>query len=116
MELRASPRNFSEVCYENRSSSSTGLPTCEERIIMLKRLTLLAIPFATFHLCAAHFPDPATDIPASNAKGKETIVLAGGCFWGVEAVFDSLKGVTSAVSGYAGGSKGTASYETVSTG
>lgn len=83
---------------------------------MLQRLILLAIPLATFQLGAATFPDPTTDIPASNAKGKETIVFAGGCFWGVEAVFESLKGVSSAVSGYAGGSKNTAEYETVSTG
>jgi len=83
---------------------------------MLKLLILLAIPLATFQLGAATFPDPATDIPASNAKSKETVVLAGGCFWGVEAVFESMKGVSSAVSGYAGGNKNTADYETVSTG
>lgn len=81
---------------------------------MLNRLALLALSVAT--LGAASFPDPATDIPTSNTKGKETVVLAGGCFWGVEAVFESLKGVSSAVSGYAGGSKNTAEYETVSTG
>ncbi len=84
---------------------------------MLKRLILLAIPLAAIELSAARvFPDPAADIPSSAAQGKETVVLAGGCFWGVEAVFESLKGVTSAVSGYAGGSKSTAQYETVSTG
>ena len=44
------------------------------------------------------------------------MVLAGGCFWGVQAVFSALKGVTSAVSGYAGGNKGNAHYEIVSTG
>jgi peptide-methionine (S)-S-oxide reductase len=83
---------------------------------MLKRFILPAIAVATFQVGAATFPDPATDIPASNAKGKETVVLAAGCFWGVEAVFESLKGVSNAVSGYAGGSKSTAEYETVSTG
>ncbi len=46
----------------------------------------------------------------------QTAVLAGGCFWGVEAVFDHLKGVKNAVSGFAGGEKSTAHYETVSTG
>lgn len=46
----------------------------------------------------------------------EKVVLAGGCFWGVEGVFESLKGVTSAISGYAGGAKATAHYEIVSTG
>jgi peptide-methionine (S)-S-oxide reductase len=62
------------------------------------------------------FPDPAVDIPASAAQGKQTAVLAGGCFWGVEAVFEHLKGVTNVVSGFAGGDKSTAQYETVSTG
>jgi peptide-methionine (S)-S-oxide reductase len=52
---------------------------------------------------------------ASTAP-SEKIVLAGGCFWGMEAVFDSLKGVTNVVSGYAGGSKATAHYEIVSSG
>ncbi|MDT3381987.1 peptide-methionine (S)-S-oxide reductase MsrA [Labrys neptuniae] len=47
---------------------------------------------------------------------SETAVLAGGCFWGVQGVFQHVKGVTSAVSGYAGGTADTATYETVSTG
>jgi peptide-methionine (S)-S-oxide reductase len=64
----------------------------------------------------ASFPDPAVDIPAGAQAGPQKAVLAGGCFWGVEAVFDHLKGVTKAVSGFAGGEKSTAHYETVSTG
>ncbi len=64
-------------------------------------------------LLAAAFPPPALDPPSSN---PQTIVLAGGCFWGVEAVFDHLKGVQSAVSGYSGGQKSTAKYDAVSTG
>jgi peptide-methionine (S)-S-oxide reductase len=62
------------------------------------------------------FPDPQVDTPAASAPGMQTAVLAGGCFWGVEAVFDRLKGVTNVVSGFAGGEKSTAHYETVSTG
>lgn len=62
------------------------------------------------------FPDPAIDTPAAAAQGKQIAVLAGGCFWGVEAVFEHLKGVTNVVSGFAGGDKSTAHYETVSTG
>src|ERR1700683_43627 len=88
----------------------------EQGATMLKRLILLVLPLAAFQLGAATIPDPAADLPAANTKGKETVVLAGGCFWGVEAVFESLKGVSNAVSGYAGGSKNTADYETVSTG
>jgi peptide-methionine (S)-S-oxide reductase len=59
-------------------------------------------------------PAPAADIPA--ADGTQTAVLAGGCFWGVQGVFQHTKGVVSAVSGYAGGSKMNAQYELVSTG
>ena len=62
---------------------------------------------------AAEFPPPALDIPA---QGTQTAVLAGGCFWGVEAVFENVKGVTNVVSGYAGGNKNTAHYEMVGTG
>src|SRR3954465_13517918 len=65
---------------------------------------------------AKPFPDPAYDAPKASSKGKETAVLAGGCFWGVEAVFDHLKGVNDVVSGFAGGEKNTAHYEEVSTG
>ena len=62
------------------------------------------------------FPDPAIDIPSGSAAGPQTAVLAGGCFWGMEAVFEHLKGVTKVVSGFAGGEKKTAHYEIVSTG
>jgi peptide-methionine (S)-S-oxide reductase len=70
---------------------------------------------ASFTLCAASLPGPAVDENRSEKK-SETVVLAGGCFWGVQAVFDAVKGVSSAVSGYAGGSKANAQYEIVSTG
>ncbi|MEP1058696.1 MULTISPECIES: peptide-methionine (S)-S-oxide reductase MsrA [Cyanophyceae] len=62
------------------------------------------------------FPDPAVNMPASQAKGMQTAVLAGGCFWGVEAVFEHLNGVSDVVSGYAGGSAETANYGLVSFG
>ena len=59
-------------------------------------------------------PNPAIDdIPA---KGSASVVLAGGCFWGIEAVFEHVKGVTNAVSGYAGGSARNAHYDLVSSG
>jgi peptide-methionine (S)-S-oxide reductase len=70
---------------------------------------------AGFTLCAASLPGPTVDESRSEKK-SETVVLAGGCFWGVQAVFDAIKGVSSAVSGYAGGSKANAQYEIVSTG
>lgn len=52
----------------------------------------------------------------AQASTTQRVVFAGGCFWGIEGVFDSLRGVTGAVSGYAGGSRATARYEIVSTG
>jgi peptide-methionine (S)-S-oxide reductase len=60
-------------------------------------------------------PAPALDAPAGPAT-SEVAVLAGGCFWGVQAVYQHVKGVTNAVSGYAGGEKNTAEYEQVGTG
>ena len=65
---------------------------------------------------ATVIPAPAVDAAASGGSAPQTVVLAGGCFWGVQAVFQHTKGVIKAVSGYAGGSKETAEYETVSTG
>jgi peptide-methionine (S)-S-oxide reductase len=62
----------------------------------------------------SEFPKPVKDTAPST--GTQTAVLAGGCFWGVEAVFERLKGVTDVVSGFAGGSKATAHYEVVSMG
>jgi peptide-methionine (S)-S-oxide reductase len=61
-------------------------------------------------------PPPQLDAPRTASAPPQTIVLSGGCFWGVQGVFEHVKGVESAVSGYAGGSGDTASYETVSTG
>jgi len=60
-------------------------------------------------------PDPALDDAVAGGK-SQTIVLAGGCFWGVEEIFQHVRGVTSAVSGYSGGSARNADYELVSTG
>lgn len=54
--------------------------------------------------------------PAGAAAPSERVVLAGGCFWGMQLVFESLRGVNAAVAGYAGGNATTAQYETVSTG
>ena len=53
-------------------------------------------------------PDPLVDAPLANAKGKQTAVFAGGCFWGIQAVFEHVKGVIRATSGYAGGEANTA--------
>lgn len=65
---------------------------------------------------AVVLPAPAVDLPRAPGSGPQTVVLAGGCFWGVEAVFRHVNGVTDATSGYAGGSAATAQYELVSDG
>jgi peptide-methionine (S)-S-oxide reductase len=63
---------------------------------------------------AVVIPPPAADV--APADGLQTVVVAGGCFWGVQGVFQHTSGIASAVSGYAGGNKTTATYEQVSTG
>jgi len=65
---------------------------------------------------AVTIPPPAVDASTPATDGLQTAVLAGGCFWGVQAVYQHTKGVTNAVSGYAGGQKDTAHYEMVGTG
>jgi len=64
----------------------------------------------------AAVPPPALDAPRAATPGQQTAVVAGGCFWGIQAVFQHVKGVISATSGYSGGSAKTAQYEVVSTG
>jgi peptide-methionine (S)-S-oxide reductase len=61
-------------------------------------------------------PDPKLDIPRAAKPGKAVAVFAGGCFWGVEAVFEHVRGVTDATSGYAGGGALSAHYQLVGTG
>ena len=77
---------------------------------------IFASPAINSNLAIAKIIDAPTDIPAPQAMGTQTIVLAGGCFWGTEAVFEQLRGVSSVVSGFAGGSAATANYDTVSGG
>ena len=83
--------------------------------------TLLAIAGVTWQLasCAAeapvNIPPPAVDNP-KQAGPLQTAVLSGGCFWGVQGVFEHVKGVQKVVSGYAGGNRSTADYEQVGTG
>lgn len=65
---------------------------------------------------SAALPNPVVDDALAPAKGEQTAVFAGGCFWGVQAVFEHVKGVKSAISGYAGGTVKSPSYEDVSSG
>jgi peptide-methionine (S)-S-oxide reductase len=61
-------------------------------------------------------PAPSSNTALAAQPGEESVVFSGGCFWGVQAVFQHVKGVTSATSGYSGGAASTAQYEEVSTG
>jgi peptide-methionine (S)-S-oxide reductase len=82
------------------------------------KLRTLGTVLSLAMVCAAasrSFPAPPAS-PAESASGPQTAVFAGGCFWGVEGVFEKVKGVTNAVSGYSGGEAKTAHYETVENG
>jgi peptide-methionine (S)-S-oxide reductase len=71
---------------------------------------------ASTSMAATALPNPAMDMPVTKNAKLETAVLAGGCFWGIEAVFEHVKGVKDVVSGYAGGKAETAKYNAVSSG
>lgn len=80
-----------------------------------KILTLVAALVMTASTASA-IPNPTLDAPLASARGERTAVLAGGCFWGLEAVFEHVKGVTGVTVGYSGGTARTAHYEMVGTG
>lgn len=82
------------------------------RILMVASLTLLGACGQADAAGDRPLPAPRVDVPAS--PGRQVAVLAGGCFWGMEAVFEHVKGVTSVVSGYAGGAARDANYAAVS--
>lgn len=70
----------------------------------------------TSEITAEAVATPKVEKPSTTQKDSQTAVFAGGCFWGVEAVYEHVKGVSEVKSGYAGGEKKTAEYETVSVG
>ncbi|BDC51719.1 peptide methionine sulfoxide reductase MsrA [Bryobacterales bacterium F-183] len=83
---------------------------------MIKQLMLAMTAAAGLSAAATpEFPDPAIDVKP-RGPAKQTAVLAGGCFWCTEAVFEIMEGVDDVVSGYSGGTKETAKYDIVSTG
>jgi peptide-methionine (S)-S-oxide reductase len=94
------------------------LRTVPPTVLAMAFLVLAGVAIRSYPAAAegAHaLPAPAVDAPPGQANSA-VVVLAGGCFWGVQGVFQHVKGVTGAVSGYAGGDRKTAEYETVSTG
>ena len=108
----------------NKSSNSTvthGLFTMARRPMLA--LCALVAGAAVWHAmpsfaaeAAVVIPAPADDVAATSAPAMQTAVFAGGCFWGVQGVFQHVKGVTNAVSGYAGGDASTAKYDTIGSG
>jgi peptide-methionine (S)-S-oxide reductase len=68
------------------------------------------------HARAVELPNPMADAPKASAPSEVKAVLAGGCFWGMQLVFEHVKGVKHVTAGYAGGTKDTAEYEVVSSG
>lgn len=87
-------------------------------ILLGSLLVLVGFTFAcsTADASSTPLPDPEVDAPLAKAKGEQKAVLAGGCFWGIEAVFEHVKGVSDAKSGYAGGDAASADYRKVSSG
>jgi peptide-methionine (S)-S-oxide reductase len=82
---------------------------------------ILALQALGFSACAradepALLPAPVVDEAKPHVGAAEVAVLSGGCFWGMQGLFEHVKGVREVVAGYAGGSAGTAQYETVSSG
>src|SRR6516164_5175243 len=78
-------------------------------VLLIGRAYVQARPAATSPL-----PTAATDEPRAKASARETAVFAGGCFWGVQGVFERVKGVVDTTAGYAGGTQETATYDQVS--
>jgi peptide-methionine (S)-S-oxide reductase len=89
------------------------------KIILLVAMAAIVAALACTRVKAgspAVLPAPAMDAALAKSKGQETAVLSGGCFWGIQAVFQHVKGVIAATSGYTGGDASTARYEIVSSG
>jgi peptide-methionine (S)-S-oxide reductase len=100
--------------------------TGRQRVVLASWLVVIGLAAAAFLVrspvmptasgtAPSALPSPTVDEPASGGPKSETAVLAGGCFWGVQGVFQHVKGVSAAQSGYAGGDAATANYDTVST-
>jgi peptide-methionine (S)-S-oxide reductase len=103
------------------NESETKQGTARRRLLQGTVAALMLIPFAGLGARFVNAAEQAVVVPApavdeTASSGLQTVVLAGGCFWGVQGVYQHTKGVTQAVSGYAGGQKDTAHYEMVGTG
>jgi peptide-methionine (S)-S-oxide reductase len=93
-----------------------GLPALFSSLVLSCLVLATAAPACAWAAQAAAVPAPAVDEAPGATHRSETAVLAGGCFWGVQAVFQHVRGVQGAVSGYAGGVLPNPDYDSVSTG
>src|SRR5271170_4883297 len=100
--------------FERRTKSMSRATTLTIGILVLAFILYSTI----LHTLSAAtvIPDPTVDETLASQKGQATVVVAGGCFWGVQDVFEHVKGVSSATSGYAGGTVKNPDYEEVSSG
>jgi peptide-methionine (S)-S-oxide reductase len=117
------PETFSLIRHSNPAANNLVPKTGAEMhssthvtLILLGSLLLTTACNAKANPAAAAVPAPAVDATRASAPGQQTAVFSGGCFWGVQAVFQHVKGVITATSGYSGGKAKTAEYELVSTG
>jgi peptide-methionine (S)-S-oxide reductase len=112
---------------QSNPGTDVNTATVRWRAILAAGLSLVGLAAAVFLVqgpvmpsasgtSASSIPAPTVDEPTTGRPKAETAVLAGGCFWGVQGVFQHVKGVSAAQSGYAGGDKATADYDAVSTG
>jgi peptide-methionine (S)-S-oxide reductase len=99
------------------SEAESSLLFSRIAILIAVLITLIgAVAWNKASAAAKTLPDPAVDSPLAAKSSRQSAVFAGGCFWGVQAVFQHVKGVKDATSGYSGGSASTAEYEQVGTG
>ena len=120
-------RNFSSAddsiqrtldIYDRAGSEEFVMSSFVSRISALILLVALAgvVACNAGERAATALPNPTVDAALATTKSQQTAVIAGGCFWGIQAVFQHVKGVISATSGYSGGAANTAEYELVSNG
>ena len=96
--------------------ASLNFPFAQRARALLAASALSLVACSSSQAATLPVAPPAVDTPLAASPGKASIVVSGGCFWGVQAVFQHVKGVISATSGYAGGKSDTAHYELVSDG
>jgi peptide-methionine (S)-S-oxide reductase len=91
------------------------MPNLTLRHSLATALLSLALTVGCHAETRTNIPAPAVDAPLAQAKGRETAIFAGGCFWGTQSVFERVKGVVETTAGYSGGSAKTATYGQVTT-